>query len=42
MLRSDRRVWRDTWWEISHYILPTRGRYFHVPNQSSRGRFKGP
>lgn len=42
MMRSDRLVWRDTWREISHYILPTRGRYFHVPNQSSRGRVKGP
>lgn len=42
MMRSDRLSWRDTWREISHYILPTRGRYFHVPNQGSRGRVKGP
>ncbi|MBM3099140.1 head-tail connector protein [Gluconobacter cerinus] len=42
LMRNNRLSWRDTWREISHYILPTRGRYFNVPNQASRGRIKGP
>lgn len=42
MMRMDRLSWRETWREITHYILPTRGRYFAVPNQGSRGRVKGP
>lgn len=42
LMRMDRLSWRETWREISHFILPTRGRYFAVPNQVSRGRVKGP
>lgn len=42
LMRNVRNTWRETWREISHFILPTRGRYFNVPNQSSRGRVKGP
>ncbi|MBS1079110.1 portal protein [Gluconobacter kondonii] len=42
LMRMDRLSWRETWREISHFILPTRGRYFAIPNQGSRGRVKGP
>lgn len=42
LMRNTRNTWRETWRDITHFIMPTRGRYFNVPNQSSRGRVKGP
>ncbi|MBB2199930.1 MAG: portal protein [Gluconacetobacter sp.] len=41
LLRTARNSWRETWREIKHYILPTRGRFFALPNQSARGLPKG-
>lgn len=42
LMRNARTTYRSTWQEVSHYIMPTRGRYFNVANQASRGRVKGP
>lgn len=42
LMRNVRTCYRNTWREISHYVMPTRGRYFNIPNQTSRGRVKGP
>ncbi|WP_395371855.1 portal protein [Komagataeibacter diospyri] len=42
LMRMDRSSWRETWREITWYIMPTRGRYNNLlPNQGSRGLPKG-
>lgn len=39
-MRTERSSYWVTWRELSHYILPNRGRYWATPNQGNRGTQK--
>jgi len=39
-LRTDRLSWWQTWYDISRFIVPRRGKFLTSPNQSDRGKDK--
>lgn len=39
-MKAERLTYMERWREITHYVLPTRGRYFNLTNQQQRGKKK--